>query len=77
MQRAVEADRLRSPEDFGRVEKSRFVAHAQKVIAGTRIPVRAIVSFISENYSNQKIIEEYPSITEADIDAIRKAGLAA
>ena len=58
MQRAVEADRLRSPEDFGRVEKSRFVAHAQKVIAGTRIPVRAIVSFISENYSNQKLFSQ-------------------
>lgn len=77
MQRAVEAERQRNADDFGRLEKNRFVAHAQTVVAGTRIPVRAIVSFINAKYSDEQIIEEYPSLTIYDIDAIRKAGLAA
>jgi len=77
MQRAVDAERLRTQDDFGRLEKNRFVVHAQTVVAGTRIPVRAIVSFLEASYSDQKIIEEYPSLTIDDIDAVRKAGLAA
>lgn len=77
MQRAVDADRQREQDDFGRLEKSRFVAHAQTVVAGTRIPVRAIVSFLKAKYSDQEIIEEYPSLTISDIDAVRRAGLAA
>jgi uncharacterized protein (DUF433 family) len=77
MQRAVDAERLRTQDDFGRLEKSRFVAHAQTVVAGTRIPVRAIASFLKADYTDQQIIEEYPSLTSSDIDAVRKAGLAA
>ncbi|MCU0827946.1 MAG: DUF433 domain-containing protein [Tabrizicola sp.] len=77
MQRAVDAERQRTSDEFGRLEKHRFVAHAQTVVAGTRIPVRAVVSFIKASYSDEQIIEEYPSLTVDDIAAIRKAGLAA
>jgi DNA-binding transcriptional MerR regulator len=77
MQKAVDAERQRTSDEFGRLEKNRFVAHSQTVVAGTRIPVRAIVSFIKASYTDKQIIEEYPSLTINDIDAIRKAGLAA
>jgi DNA-binding transcriptional MerR regulator len=77
MQKAVDAERQRTSDEFGRLQKTRFVAHSQTVVAGTRIPVRAIVSFIKASYSDKQIIEEYPSLTVQDIDAIRKAGLAA
>jgi uncharacterized protein (DUF433 family) len=77
MQRAVDAERQRTPDQFGRVEKNRFVAHAQEVVAGTRIPVRTILAFIRANYTDLQIIQEYPSLTVADILAVRKEGLAA
>lgn len=77
MQRAVENERRRVADDIGRLEKSRFIAHAQTVIAGTRIPVRAIASFIRANFSDEQILEEYPSLTPEDIAAVRKTGLAA
>jgi uncharacterized protein (DUF433 family) len=77
MHAAIEADRKRAPENFGQIEKSRFIAQSQEVIAGTRIPVRAVVSFIEAGYTNDQIILEYPSLTPKDIDAIKEAKLAA
>lgn len=38
-------------------------------IAGTRIPLKAILSFHQEGYSAKAIIREYPSLTVEDIEA--------
>lgn len=77
MQQAINADRSRTADHIGQTEKKRFVAHSQNVVAGTRIPVRSVISFIDANFSNKQIIEQYPSLTDQDIDAIRRSRIAA
>lgn len=61
--------RTRRPEEYGQVSKHRFVVHNQPVMAGTRIPVRAIVRFAEAGYSADQIVAEYPSLTVADVEA--------
>lgn len=61
--------RKRDPSNEGRIERSRFVAHNAPVLAGTRIPVRAIKNFALAGYDSARIIAEYPDLTEKDIEA--------
>jgi len=77
MQRAVDADRVRSEKQLGQTEQRRFLSHSQMVIAGTRIPVKSVAAFVDAGYSNAMIIEEYPSLTVEDIEAVRRIGIAA
>lgn len=67
--RDVEALSVRSSEDVGAVERSRFVASNALVVAGTRIPVAAVRSFVDAGYSPAQIMQEYPTLSEADIRA--------
>ena len=69
-----QAEKLRSRDasQIGHTEKRKFIQHNTEVISGTRIPVSAIDSFIRAGYSNRQILEEYPSLVLADIDAVRK-----
>lgn len=69
--------RNRDKSKVGNLERHRYVAHNASVIAGTRIPARAVESFIEEGYSDKAIIAEYPSITGLDIAAVRNAMKAA
>ena len=66
-----EAKKLRSRADdqLGKVEKHRYVAHNAWVLAGTRIPTKAIRRFNEAGYTVAQIIEEYPSLTRRDIKA--------
>lgn len=70
---AKEASKLRNRDQakIGLIEQRPYVAHHAWVIAGTRIPARAIESFLEEGYSDKAIIAEYPSITRLDIAAVR------
>lgn len=63
---------MRQEGDFGRVEQKRNVSHNLPVVAGTRIPVRAIKNYIEDGFTDAQIITEYPSLTEADIDAVKR-----
>jgi DNA-binding transcriptional MerR regulator len=65
------AERLkgRQSDRIGRVERNRYVAHNAWVIAGTRIPTRAIKSFRDAGYSIEDIQREYPTLTSEDIRA--------
>jgi uncharacterized protein (DUF433 family)/DNA-binding transcriptional MerR regulator len=63
---------LKFPRDrssIGSIEKSRYVMRNAAVIAGTRIPVKAIKRFAEAGYSVPQIIAEYPDLTEQDIAA--------
>lgn len=70
---ADDANRLRTRDKdrIGQLERRRFIAHNKPVIAGTRIPVAAIESFIKDGYSDKAIMENYPTITRDDIAAVR------
>lgn len=59
----------RAPDHYGKLSKSRNVMSNQWVISGTRIPVSAILSFHGAGYTNAEVLEEYPTLVEADIDA--------
>ncbi len=67
--RDIEALKKRNENTIGRITRARNVCHNAWVIAGTRIPVAAIQRFSSSGYSIQDIREEYPSLTDADIES--------
>lgn len=73
----VEKLRSRKKSLLGKSEQHKFVAHNALVLAGTRIPVAAVRSFVKAGYSNTEIIKEYPTLTPIDIDFVRKKRAAA
>jgi uncharacterized protein (DUF433 family) len=61
--------RERSSDQVGKVVRNRYVVHNAYVIAGTRIPTKAVWRFHQEGYSNEEIIREYPRLTLDDVRA--------
>jgi uncharacterized protein (DUF433 family) len=59
----------RSADQVGQVERRRYVVHNAWVVAGTRIPTKAISRFHQAGYSLDEIIREYPTLTRADVEA--------
>jgi uncharacterized protein (DUF433 family) len=66
--------RQRQSDQIGHIEKRRYVSHQAPVISGTRIRVATILRFIEAGYSTAAILKEYPSLTEADIEAAKRHG---
>lgn len=64
--------RKRKKEQWGVIERHKFVAHNAPVIAGTRIPVSAIESFIRAGFADKAILGEYPSLTAFDVATVRR-----
>jgi uncharacterized protein (DUF433 family) len=62
----------RTKDQFGRVARHRYVAHNAWVIAGTRIPIEAVVSFSKAGHSPEQIVAEYPTLTVSDVEAALK-----
>lgn len=80
VRREAELLKQRKPAQIGQIEKHRYVSHNQPVIAGTRIKVATILRFLEDGYSTANILKEYPSLTAADVEAVKrhgKSGLAA
>jgi DNA-binding transcriptional MerR regulator len=77
VEKDAEKLRHRDPEQIGKVEKHRFVSHQAEVISGTRIRVATIRRFIEAGYSTEQILKEYPTLTAADIEAVKRHGAAA
>ena len=68
----ADALRKRDSSKVGVIERYKFVARNAPVLAGTRIPVRAIDSFIDEGYSDDGIVAEYPTQTAFDVATVRR-----
>lgn len=66
--------RRREPEQIGQIEKHKYISHQAEVISGTRIRVAAILHFLEAGYSTAAILREYPSLTEADVEAAKRHG---
>lgn len=64
--------KARAKSEIGRIARHRYVAHNAWVIAGTRIPVSAIVSFSEAGYTPEQIIKEYPTLAVGDVVAALK-----
>ena len=69
LNKAIRDLNRRSPEDYGRIERKKYVSHNAQVFAGTRIPVKVIQEFLKAGYDAAGIIKEYPTLTAADIAA--------
>lgn len=74
VRKEAELLRQRTPDQIGKIEKHRYVSHQSEVIAGTRIRVSTIVHFLEAGYSIDRILKEYPSLTEADVIAAKRHG---
>jgi uncharacterized protein (DUF433 family) len=72
----IEAAGKRDPETPGKVVKRRGVQGGKPIFAGTRIPVGTVQRYLEAGYSTEEIIEEYPSLTPADIEAARQRTVA-
>ncbi len=61
--------RDRTPDQYGQIARHRYVVHNAWVIAGTRIPTRAIKNYRDAGCSIKEILKEYPSLTRKDVKA--------
>jgi len=74
-ERDIAALRERDKDTTGTIVRSRNVCHNAWVIAGTRIRVDSVKKFGNEGYTVRQIQEEYPALTEAEIEsALRHEG---
>jgi uncharacterized protein (DUF433 family) len=69
-----EANRMRErgTDLEGRIEKNRFIARNSAVFKGTRVPINTVRSYLSEGYSYDDILREFPSLTLKDIEAAKQ-----
>ncbi|MBS0480259.1 MAG: DUF433 domain-containing protein [Proteobacteria bacterium] len=67
----AQALRKRDNDQIGVIERHKYVARNAPVMAGTRIPVAAIESFIDAGYDDAGIVAEYPGLTPIDISTVR------
>lgn len=66
--RRATAEHSREP---GRIVRRRRVLASKPTLAGTRVPVSAVVAFLHRGASDEQILAAYPLLTEADIAAVR------
>jgi uncharacterized protein (DUF433 family) len=62
----------RDHQQVGRIEKRRGVRGSKPVLAGTRIPVASVQRYLEAGRSTADVLEAYPDLTEADIEAVRR-----
>jgi uncharacterized protein (DUF433 family)/DNA-binding transcriptional MerR regulator len=62
----------RDPGTAGKVVRRRGVHSSSPIFAGTRIPVATVQRYLKEGFEAEAIIEEYPSLTPADIETARQ-----
>jgi len=61
--------RQRPAEEYGKTTTYRYMLGNQPVIAGTRIPIKTIVAHHTAGYTTEQILQEFPSLTKADVEA--------
>jgi len=64
----------REVQAAGRVVRRRKVMGRQAVFEGTRIPLATVVGYLERGYNTEQIIEAFPALTPADVDAARQRG---
>lgn len=67
--RDVKRLQTRDEDKIGKIDRARYVSHNAWVVAGTRIPAAAIKRFAEDGFSIEQIMQEYPTLTKADIEA--------
>jgi uncharacterized protein (DUF433 family)/DNA-binding transcriptional MerR regulator len=67
----LESLNRRDPATAGKVVRRTGVHRRSPIFAGTRILVATVQNYLSQGFEAEAIMEEYPSLTHADIDAAR------
>lgn len=62
----------RDGAQVGRTERRRGALGNKPVLAGTRIPVETVRRYLQAGRSTADVLEAYPDLTEADIEAVRR-----
>ncbi|MFZ0636771.1 MAG: DUF433 domain-containing protein [Candidatus Acidiferrales bacterium] len=70
----IVAFRSRPETAVGQISRSRSVLRNASVVAGTRIPVKAITRLSEDGYTVDQIIAEYPDLRPEDVEAALKHG---
>ncbi|WP_158548510.1 DUF433 domain-containing protein [Blastococcus sp. TF02A-26] len=66
------SDASRRPKSaFGQIERRRGALGSQPVLSGTRIPVTTVRRYLDAGYSAAEVIEEFPLLELADVEAAR------
>lgn len=63
--------RDRDPKKVGTIERHKFVMGNAPVFGGTRISVAGVRSLLGADFSAKQIMEEYPDLKRADIEAAK------
>ncbi len=63
----------RPPEAVGRIERRPHTHRKAPVLAGTRTPVAAVKAYLDRGLDDDVILEAFPHLTVADINAVRNA----
>jgi uncharacterized protein (DUF433 family) len=53
-----------------RIERRPQVAGGEAVIKGTRVTLRTVLASLAEGATTAEILEDFPTLTEADIRAV-------
>jgi uncharacterized protein (DUF433 family) len=69
----VQRSTQRPEAAVGQVEKRRGTLGSKAVLAGTRIPVATIRNYLEYGASDAEILEAFPALQRADIEAVRAA----
>lgn len=69
MRAATEKLLHRSPDELGRIQQNRYVAHNAPVLAGTRVPTAAVWNLYRAGYKPREIIAEFPRLKRQDVEA--------
>jgi DNA-binding transcriptional MerR regulator len=77
VEKGLQELRKRDDDQIGRFERHRYVSHNKLVLAGTRVPVSTVLEYIHDGYATADILQEFPSLTVDDVEAVRDRGEAA
>jgi uncharacterized protein (DUF433 family) len=69
LERGIARLEERPPEGIGLVVRKRGIMRGVPIIAGTRIPTETIAWFHDNGYSLSWILENFPRLTEKDVEA--------
>ena len=67
---AIRRYNVRDAQDYGVVVRDRFRQGNEPVFAKSRIPVSAVRQYLDRGYSAEQIVEEFPSLSREDVDAV-------
>ena len=54
----------------GRISRNPRICGGVAVLKGTRVPVRTVLASLAEGASVEEIVEDFPTLREADVRAV-------